>query len=174
MNGWAHGDRATNEAFAPLETYADRFDALLRRVRALGFRTIDLWGAHLGPGWATDEHVAIAGTPCASTGSRLRQPRPPGSGPGNVERACELTRALGTNVIGADFSGEARELVPVLREHGVVGDREPPGADAGQVLAKIEAGQETMRATVDTGWWATRAMTRPVRSRLSSTSCTCT
>ena len=60
IDGWAEGDRATNEAFAPIETYGERFDALLGRVRALGFGTIDLWGAHLGPDWATDEHVAIA------------------------------------------------------------------------------------------------------------------
>ena len=32
MHGWGHGDRATNEAFAPLETYAERFDALLGRA----------------------------------------------------------------------------------------------------------------------------------------------
>ena len=60
IHDWAEGDRATNEAFAPLETYGERFDALLGRARALGFGTIDLWGAHLGPDWATDEHVTIA------------------------------------------------------------------------------------------------------------------
>ena len=60
MHGWSHGDRATNEAFAPLETFGERFDALLARVRGLGFETIDLWGAHLSPDWATDEHVLLA------------------------------------------------------------------------------------------------------------------
>ena len=41
MHGWSHGDRATNDAFAPLETFGERFDALLARVRGLGFEAID-------------------------------------------------------------------------------------------------------------------------------------
>ena len=60
MHGWGHGDRTTNERFAPLETYAERLDELLGRIRRLGFDAIDLWGAHLSPDWATDEHVEIA------------------------------------------------------------------------------------------------------------------
>ena len=42
MHGWGHGDRATNESFAPIETYAERFDALLRDVKELGFDTVDI------------------------------------------------------------------------------------------------------------------------------------
>ena len=60
MHGWGHGDRATNEAFAPLDTYEEKLDALFADVAALGFTAIDLWGAHLEPDWATDEHVEIA------------------------------------------------------------------------------------------------------------------
>jgi hypothetical protein len=30
MHGWGHGDRATNEAFRPLDTYEQRLDDLLR------------------------------------------------------------------------------------------------------------------------------------------------
>src|SRR5439155_25867164 len=62
MHGWGHGDKATNEAFAPLETYGARFGALLDDVRRLGFDTVDVWGAHLNVDWATDEHVALART----------------------------------------------------------------------------------------------------------------
>ena len=53
MHGWGHGDRETNDAFRPLETYGERLDELLGDVRGLGFDTIDLWGAHLHPDWAT-------------------------------------------------------------------------------------------------------------------------
>ena len=35
MHGWGHGDRVTNEAFAPLDTFAERFDELLAHVRYL-------------------------------------------------------------------------------------------------------------------------------------------
>lgn len=156
MHGWGHGDRLTNEAFAPLETYAERFGALLARARALGFDAIDLWGAHLSPEWATDEHVAIAQealaaheVTCATYGAWV--------GPGNVERACELARALRTRVIGAGFSGEAAELAPTLRALGVtLAVENHPERTPAELLAKIAAGRETMRATVDTGWWATQ------------------
>ena len=156
MHGWGHGDRETNAWFSPVETYRERFEALLAGIRELGFDTIDLWGAHLSPDWATAEHVAIArdalarhGITVATYGTWV--------GPGNVERACELAVAVGTRVIGAGFSGDARELAPVLREHGVVlAVENHPERTPGELLAKIEAGGETMAATVDTGWWATQ------------------
>jgi sugar phosphate isomerase/epimerase len=163
MHGWGHGDRATNEAFAPLETYEERFDRLLAEVRELGFEAIDLWGAHLNPEWATDEHVAIArerllahNATITTYGTWTYMYRLP--------RACEIARALGTNVIGAGFSGEARELAPVLREHGVVlAIENHPEKSAAELLAKIAAGDGTMAATVDTGWWATQGYD-PVRA----------
>jgi L-ribulose-5-phosphate 3-epimerase len=156
MHGWGHGDRTTNEAFAPPEAYGERIDALLADVHELGFEAIDLWGAHLNPDWATDEHVALAqealrrhGLTVATYGSWV--------GPSNVERACRLARAVGTNVIGAGFSGDAAELVPVLREHGVtLAIENHPERTPTELLAKIEAGEGTMAATVDTGWWATQ------------------
>ena len=156
MQGWSHGDRATNERFAPLETYGERFDALLRDVRALGFDTIDLWGAHLSPDWATDEHVAIArdllaghGVTVTTYGTWVHMH--------TVERACELAHAVGTAVIGAGMSGDPAELAPILRDHGVTLALENhPERTPADVLAKIEAGAGTVAATVDTGWWATQ------------------
>lgn len=156
MHGWGHGDRLTNDAFAPLETYGERLDALLGRVRALRFDAIDLWGAHLNPSWATDEHVAVArelllahNTTVATYGTWIDMD--------NVSRACEIARALGTQVIGAGYSGDARELARVLREHGVVlAIENHPERTPAELLAKIEAGVGTMAATVDTGWWATQ------------------
>jgi sugar phosphate isomerase/epimerase len=78
-------------------------------------------------------------------------------GPSNVGRACELARAVGTQVIGAGFSGDARDLAPVLREHGVVlAIENHPERTPAEVLAKIDAAGDVMAATVDTGWWATQ------------------
>ena len=163
MHGWGHGDRLTNEAFAPLETYAERWDELCAHVAALEFRWVDVWGAHLSPEWATDEHVAIATETLARHDLRVAT-YATWIGPSNVERACELTRALGTDLIGAGFSGEAATLAPVLREHGVVlAIENHPERSPQEVLAKIEAGDGTMAATVDTGWWATQGHD-PVRA----------
>ncbi|MBA2361185.1 MAG: hypothetical protein H0V79_09695 [Actinobacteria bacterium] len=61
MRGWGHGDRATSERFRSPQTFAGRFEALLKDVRPLGFETIDLWGVHLHPEWATDPTLDLAG-----------------------------------------------------------------------------------------------------------------
>ena len=156
MHGWGHGDRLTNEAFAPLETYAARLDDVLGHARALGFGWVDVWGAHLSPEWATDEHVAIATETLARNGLRVAT-YATWVDPSNVRRACELTRALGCETIGAGFSGDPAAIVPVLREHGVVlAIENHPERSPAEVLAKIEAGEGTMAATVDTGWWGTQ------------------
>jgi hypothetical protein len=51
--GWMQGDDAVNAYFAPVETYAARFAALLAEIQGLGFTAIDLWLAHLNWRWAT-------------------------------------------------------------------------------------------------------------------------
>jgi len=156
MHGWGHGDRATNEAFAPVKTYGERFDALLRDVDALGFDTIDLWGAHLSPDWATEEHVAVAREALARRRIGVAT-YATWVGHTNVARSCELARAVGTDVIGGGMSGEPAALVPVLRELGVtLAIENHPEQTPADVLAKIGAGGGTMAATIDTGWWATQ------------------
>jgi L-ribulose-5-phosphate 3-epimerase len=156
MHGWGHGDRATNEAFAPLETYGERIDTLLGDVKALGFDTVDVWGAHLAPTWATDAHVDLAraalerhGLTVASYATWL--------GAENVDRACELARALGTTLIGAGFSGKPEPLAARLDRHGVrLGIENHPQRTPAEVLATIERGDGAFGATVDTGWWGTQ------------------
>jgi L-ribulose-5-phosphate 3-epimerase len=163
MRDWGHGDGATNDAFRPLETYPERIDELLGDIAALGFDNVDVWGAHLGADWATDEHVAAARESLAR--HRLHvSTYATWVDPVTVERACELALGLGTRVIGAGFSGDTRALAPVLRRHGVVlAVENHPERTPAELLAKIEAGRETMRATVDTGWWATQGYD-PVRA----------
>jgi sugar phosphate isomerase/epimerase len=156
MHGWGHGDRATNEAFAPLATYAEKLDELLGDVAALGFAAVDLWGAHLGADWATDEHVEIAVDTLRRHGLTVTT-YATWVGPSNIDRACELTVALGASIIGAGFSGDPQQLAPALARHGVrLGVENHPEKTPAEVLAKIAAGGEMFGATVDTGWWGTQ------------------
>ena len=155
MSGWMHGDRATNEAFAPLATYEERLDDLLGRVAALGFDAVDVWGGHLNPEWATDEHLAAARRVLDRHGLRVST-YANWLGAGNVDRSCELARGLGTDVIGGGFSGDPERLAPALAEHGVtLAIENHPERTPAEVLAKIERGGPRFAATVDTGWWGT-------------------
>jgi L-ribulose-5-phosphate 3-epimerase len=163
IGGWAGGDRDVNQVYAPLDTFAERFGGLLADVRALGFDTIDLWGAHLSPDWATAQHVELALAELDRRGLRVAT-YATWIGPGNVARACELTRALGTSTIGGGCSGDPAALAPVLGTHGVtLAVENHPERTPAEVLAKIAAGGGTMAATVDTGWWATQGYD-PVRA----------
>lgn len=155
MHGWGHGDRLANEWFAPLETYEDRLKEVLVQIRGLGFEAVDVWGAHLGADWATDEHLAIANELLARHGLAVTT-YATWVGPSNVRRACELAVGLGVELIGAGFSGDPAQLAPVLREHGVrLAIENHPERTPSEVLAKIDAGDGTMGTTVDTGWWGT-------------------
>jgi L-ribulose-5-phosphate 3-epimerase len=78
-------------------------------------------------------------------------------GPGNVGRSCELALAVGTSTIGGGCSGEAAALAHVLRDYGVtLAIENHPERTPAELLARIEAADGTMAATVDTGWWGTQ------------------
>jgi L-ribulose-5-phosphate 3-epimerase len=163
MQGWGHGDRATNDAFAPIETYAERLGEILAAVRALGFDAVDVWGGHLGPLWATQEHVLAArdaldrhGLSVATYAAWI--------GPAELEPACILAKALDTAIIAAGTTVDPAVLEPVLRKRGVtLAIENHPEKTPEEVLEKLAAGDGTLATTVDTGWWATQGYD-PVRA----------
>jgi L-ribulose-5-phosphate 3-epimerase len=136
--------------------YAERLDALLADVAALGFDAIDLWGAHLSPDWATDAHVAAARAALVRHGLHVAT-YATWIGPSNVDRSCELALALGTSLIGGGFSGEPEAVAAGLARHGVrLAIENHPERTPAETLAKIERGGGVFGATVDTGWWGTQ------------------
>ena len=156
MQGWGHGDRATNDHFRPLGTFGARLGELLGDVRTLGFDTIDLWGAHLNPAWATDEHLAIARDLLAQHELHVAS-LAAWVDADTIERACEIALGVGTAIIGGGTSADPGAIVPVLRERGVrLAIENHPEKTPDELLAKIAAGDGTLGATVDTGWWATQ------------------
>jgi L-ribulose-5-phosphate 3-epimerase len=155
MRDWGHGDTATQERFMPLDTYEERLWEIFARARDLGFNTIDLWGAHLGADWASDEHLAIAQDLLARHELGVAT-YATWIGATNAERACELARGVGTNLIGGGFSGEPEALVGILRDHGVrLAVENHPEKTPAEILAKIERGDGWLGTTIDTGWWGT-------------------
>jgi sugar phosphate isomerase/epimerase len=152
MHGWGHGDEATNDAFRPLGTYEQKLGELLDDVGGLGFPAVDVWGAHLHPDWATDEHVAIARRLLDAHGLEVASYEI-FAGPDDAARACEIAVALGTDLLCGSFPLDDPGLV---RRHGLrIGLENHPEKTPAELIERT-AGLPEAGACVDTGWFATQ------------------
>ncbi|HEY7380685.1 MAG TPA: sugar phosphate isomerase/epimerase [Gaiella sp.] len=157
---WGPCDDATNAAFSPVETFAERFDDLLARVRDAGFERLDLWTAHLNWRWATPEHLLIATQALERHGLRVVSLAGSfGTTPAELASACRVATAVGTSLLGGMaqvLTDDCRATAQVLREHGVrFGLENHPERSPAEVLAKIGDDVDVLGTTVDTGWYAT-------------------
>ena len=157
---WGPFDDATNKAFAPLETFADRFGEVLSSISGAGFDALDLWMAHLNWQWATPEHVRIARAALGEHGLRVVSLAGNfGSTRDELATACRLANALDVDLLGGMGEVLRTDLAgaeAVLREHGVrFGYENHPEAHPDQVLALIGDADDVLGATIDTGWFAT-------------------
>ena len=162
--GWGQGDAATQDAFRPIETFEDRFDALLEEVAALGFDAIDLWTAHLHYAWATPEHIAIARRLLETRKIRIVS-YAGGFGESIAEfrGACRLCNALDIPVLGGStplLTSHRSEVVEALRASGMLLAYENhPEKSVDEILAKLGEGDEdVIGVTLDTGWLATNGV----------------
>jgi L-ribulose-5-phosphate 3-epimerase len=155
MDGWPHGDRTTNEWFAPLATFPERFGALLDDVCALGFEALDLWAAHLHHSWATVEHLAAARALLEQHDLTVTS-YAAFTGAGEAEAVCDVATAIGTTLIGG-LAPDLPDAVPVLRERGIrLGIENHAERTPDEILVKIGEDGDVLGATVDTGWWGTQ------------------
>ena len=160
--GWGQGDRTTNEAFAPLDTFPQRFGDLLGTVRSMGFEAVDIWTAHLNPAWASDAHIAAArdllrrhDLAVASLAGGF------GKTSKELERSCRLAVALGTQILGGSspFLHQSRSQAVALLEQydlklGI--ENHPEVATPEAMLAAIgDGGKGRVGTAVDTGWYGT-------------------
>jgi sugar phosphate isomerase/epimerase len=160
--GWGQGDKAAQEYFRPIETFAERFDALLAEIAGLGFTAIDLWTGHLNPAWATAEHLAAArdlltrhNLPVVSLAGWF------GSTAEELEATCRIAQALGCPVLGGSTSMLEKDrgfVVATLKAYGLaLGVENHPEKHPGELLAKIgDGGDGAIGACVDTGWFGTQ------------------
>jgi sugar phosphate isomerase/epimerase len=160
--GWMQGDSATNDYFRPIDTFAERFDAMLGEAQAMGFSAIDIWLAHLHWTSATDEHIAAAREALQQRG--LSVPSLAGgfgATPAEFESACRLARALGADVL-AGMTPLLREdrptVIALLREYDVkLGLENHPEKTPEEMLAQIGDGAGGLIGTaIDTGWYGTQ------------------
>ncbi len=159
MTGWGHGQRAVENIFRPVETYAARFGVLLDEVCQMGFDHIDLWLAHLGPEWATGEHIAFAQEALAQRGLKVSSLAGGfGETPEALERSCRLARAMGTRILGGMagvLATDRAAAIDMLEKYDVVlAIENHPEKTPAEVLAQIGDGAHGHIATcVDTGIW---------------------
>jgi L-ribulose-5-phosphate 3-epimerase len=155
MQGWGHGDRATTEAFSPIETFADRFGTLCADVAALGFDTIDVWGGHLGPHWATDDHLDAAREAVAANGLSVASYQVYAAAK-HLERACAIAEALGAAVLSGFVPVDDERLPGLLDRHGLrFGLENHPEPTPQAMLEKI-GDDPRVGVCVDTGWFGTQ------------------
>jgi L-ribulose-5-phosphate 3-epimerase len=160
--GWGQGDRATNAYFQPIESFGERFAALLAEVQAMGFTAIDLWTAHLNPRWATPEHIATSQALLAQYGLTVTSLAGGfGATREEVTASCRLAQALGTTILGGNSGLLVTDrplLVGILRDHGVrLGIENHPEKTPQELLAKLDDGDDgVIGACVDTGWFGTQ------------------
>lgn len=160
--GWMQGDGAANAFFKPLETFAERFEALVKEIHALGFQAMDLWLAHLNPQWATTEHVEIAeGVLQKYAMQVISLAGYFGDDADNFESACQLANTLDTKILGGGTGLLAKDpetLCSILDTHDLsFGLENHPEKSARELLEKIEAaGDERVGAAIDSGWFASQ------------------
>lgn len=164
MADWGHGDRAVNEAFSPLETYAERFEAILKEIRGLGFGAIDLWLSHLNYSWATEDHIAIAkqlldkyDLEVVSIAGWL------GSTAQEFEASCRIGVAVGAPLLGSTTSMLRKDrafVIATLQKYNLkLGIENHPEKSVDELLVQIGDDSEgALGATVDTGWFATQGV----------------
>jgi L-ribulose-5-phosphate 3-epimerase len=159
--GWMEGDDATNAYFAPLDTYAERFGALLAEIKSLGFDAIDLWLAHLNWRWATDEHIAIAKQSLVDANLSVSSLAGWfGGTPEEFAAACRLGKAMGVSILGGNtglLDGQHSSLAAIAREYGVrLGYENHPERSTAEMYAKIGQGNEDVIGfCADTGFFGT-------------------
>jgi sugar phosphate isomerase/epimerase len=162
--GWGQGHNATEQYFKPVETYAERFDAMLGEVTALGFAAIDLWTAHLDPDWATARHIETARALLAKRGLSVSSlAYGVGEDPASLDRIAKIAGALGCRLIGGGcapvlLKEKRSDFVKGLERHDLVfGYENHPEKTPAEVLEKIgDPAGGRIGVAIDTGWFGSQ------------------
>jgi L-ribulose-5-phosphate 3-epimerase len=160
--GWGEGDSSTNAYFRPIETFAQRFEALLLAIRGMGFSLMDLWMAQLNWSWATPEHVTVARDLLQRYDVRIVSLAGYfGTTKSEFEAACSLARDLDVSILGGStglLADDRASTVAILKQYGVrLGIENHPAEKTAQDMLDLigDGGDGFIGTAVDTGWYAT-------------------
>ncbi len=161
--GWGQGDRTTNAFFAPIETFPERFGGMLDAVRAMGFRAIDLWLAHLHWSWATEAHLVAARDLLDRHGLRVVSLAGGfGATPEEFAAAARIAEAMGAGILGGSTPLLATDRAAVIETLDAFDLRlaveNHLEKTPDEMLAKLgDAAGGRVGTAVDTGWYATQS-----------------
>lgn len=160
---WSESVAAVNQHYQPLDTFAQRFDAMLAGVSALGFSIVDIWTAgQLNWAWATPEHNRIAGDllkqrglQVSSLGGEFGETRT------EFDNACRMALSVGTSLLSGTLPllfTDRGYVVDKLRAHNLkLAIENHPERHPSEMLDKIADGADGLIGTaIDTGWYATQ------------------
>lgn len=159
--GWMQGDTATQAYFRPIETYAERFEALIAEIAGLGFAAVDIWLAHLHYTWATDEHIRIARATLARHNlAAVSMAGGFGATREEFEKACRLSKEMGAPVLGGNsalLTDDRVWMAETLRRYGLkFGYENHPEKSIQEMTSKVgEGDDDVIGFCVDTGWFGT-------------------
>jgi len=167
--GWWEGDQAVSRFFQPEESFAERFDAMLGEITALGFSAIDLWVAHLNPDWATPRQIEEAAAILKKRGlsvSSLAIGIPDDLG--KIEAISHIARAVDTRILGGGcppgvLENQREDLLLALEKYDLIfGYENHPEKNASELLVKIGPPCDgRIGVTIDTGWFGTYGTSAP-------------
>lgn len=161
-DGWMQGESAVHAWFSPIETFPERFDAMLRAVKALSFDAFDVWDAQLNGAWATEKHLAAARdllkknaivvpTIAGDFGATLKE----------LRSACRVANAVGASILsgGTPLLSQRRgELVSELRAQRLrLAVENHTEKTPEELLGRLGKGDEdVIGVAADTGWYGTQ------------------
>lgn len=162
---WGVRVDAVNAFYAPLETFQERFNALILDVKAMGYHAIDIWTpGQLSWRWATDAHIKIAQDllnnhkiEVTSLGGEFGDTRE------KFISVCELAVGVGTNLLSGTVPllfTDRDFLVQTLEDYDLrLAIENHPEKTVDEMLIQIgDTGNGRIGTAVDTGWYATQGV----------------
>jgi len=160
---WEECVSVLGEYFQPLTTFEQRFEALLIRIKSLGFYCMDVWQpAELNWQWATAQHVEAARRAIARQGMVITSLAGEfGATREEFVSACRLASAIDAPILSGTTALLLTDRVFVidqLQEFNLrLAIENEVEVTPREILLQIgDSGAGRLGSALDTGWWATQ------------------
>lgn len=164
QNGWGEAEQSVISWYGPEEHFESRFEALLIRIKSIGFNAVDLYVAHLGGIWAEHKKVQMAVSLLKRYGLKVTSLVGYfGDRPIDFEATCHLAQILDTKLLSGSTkvsSTNPKFLIEALDKYDLhLAIENHFEVTAEEHLDKIESlHSHRVGLAVDTGWYGTQGV----------------